>query len=90
MQSPFRPLERYHLGAGLQAVQVVSPLLHHLPTFGQVRRSVVCPAVRVPDSMGKLMLNKVGPDLENFIKNGARHCPESVASHFIGCIPHAP
>ena len=33
--------------------------------------------------MGKLMLDKVGPDLQYFIKDSSRHCPETVAGHFV-------
>jgi hypothetical protein len=60
---PLHRLERYHHGAGLQFIQIIRPSLHHLPTFFKVRCAVIRPSIRVPDSMGKLMLDNVRPDV---------------------------
>ena len=39
--------------------------------------------------MRQLMFDEVGTDLENFIKDRPRHCPESVAGHLVLAVPHA-
>ena len=43
--------QRDHFRPGLQIVQIVCPLLHHLTAFGQVRRAVVRAAVGVLHGM---------------------------------------
>jgi len=45
-------IQRNHLGPGLQIVQIVRPLLHHLSAFGEVGRSVVGPSVGIANGMG--------------------------------------
>lgn len=81
---------RYHLRPGFQPVKVVRPCLHHLPTFGKVGRPVVSSAVRIANGVGKLMLDKVGPNLQDFIQDGPGHGPEPVAAHFVLGKTHAP
>jgi hypothetical protein len=63
--------KRYHLGAGLESVQVVGPGLHHSTAFDKVRCSVVGSPVWITDSMGKLMLDKVNAHLQDLIKDGS-------------------
>jgi hypothetical protein len=48
-------LEWNHGRALLQPVQVIGPCLHHLSTFGKVRRPIVCPSVRISYGMGNIM-----------------------------------
>jgi hypothetical protein len=81
MVSPL-PLPSNHPG--------IQPILHHLPAFGKVSRPIVCSAVRVFDSVCKLMFNEIGADLEPFVKDRSRHCPEAVAGHFFLAESHAP
>lgn len=43
---------RYHFRPSLQLVEIVSPLLHHLPPLGKMRCPVVGAPVRVAHCMG--------------------------------------
>ena len=36
------PVQRDYVSTCFQLVQIIGPLLHHLPTFNQMRSSVVC------------------------------------------------
>lgn len=40
-------LHRYHFRSGFELIQVIGPSLHHFPSFGKVRSSVVGPTVRI-------------------------------------------
>jgi hypothetical protein len=73
-----------------QAVKIISPLLHHLGSIQQVVRPIVCPAKRIADGMGKLCFDQLRPDMEDFIKNGSRHCPEAVPRHVLVVISESP
>ena len=64
-----------------ESVQIVGPGLHHLSTFGQERRPVVGPAVGVPDPLGQLVLDEVGPEAQHLVQNGARHRSEAMRRH---------
>ena len=79
-----------HLCTGLQAIQVISPGLHHAPALGQVLGPVVCPAKRITDCMSQLMFYEIRANLQHFVKDGSRHCPESMAGHFVLFKTHSP
>ncbi len=49
------------LSSSPELVQVVGPHLHHLPPFRQERCPVVRPTVGIPDRVGQLVLDEVGP-----------------------------
>ena len=68
---------------GFQNIEVIGPGLRHFPPFSKVRSPVVGPALRLAHNMGQLMLNEVGPDLQNFIKDRSRHGPEAVAGDLL-------
>ena len=72
---------RLDLFPGLEPVQIVGPSLHHVSTLGQERRPVVGPAVGIPDRVGQLVLDEVGPEAQHLVQDGARHRPEPVRRH---------
>jgi hypothetical protein len=45
-------VQRYHFRPTLQLVEIVSPLLHHLPTLGKMRCPVVGAPVRIAHRVG--------------------------------------
>ena len=49
--------------------------------LGQERRPVVGPAVGVPDPVGQLVLDEVGPEAQHLVQDGARHRPEAMRRH---------
>src|SRR5450759_283575 len=55
-----------------------------------MRGAVVCAPVRIAHSMGKLVFDEVRAHLEHFVQDGASHCAEAVAAHFILSITHTP
>ena len=65
-----------------QAVEVVSPKLHHLATLRQELGAVVGAAERVLDGVGELRLDDVGVHAETFFQHGARHRAETVGRQF--------
>ena len=72
---------RLDLFPGPEPVQIVGPSLHHVSTLGQERRPVVGPAVGIPDRVGQLVLDEVGPEAQHLVQDGARHRPEPVRRH---------
>jgi hypothetical protein len=63
----------------LQLIQIIRPLLHHLPALWQILNAVVSGPIRVLDDMGKLVLNEVRAELKELIKDRPRHGPETMA-----------
>ena len=63
--------------------QIIAALLHHLLPLFKVRGPVECPSVRIVHGMRELVLDIPNPDVENFVKDRAGHCPESVAGHLV-------
>ena len=47
-------VQRYHFRPTLQHVEIVSPLLHHLPQLGKMRRPVVGAPVRIAHRMVRM------------------------------------
>jgi hypothetical protein len=78
-----RFLERQHYRASLQAVQVISPLLHHLMAFGQVGSAVIGASVGVSNGMGELVFDKINAYPQHFIKDRPSDCPKAVGGHFL-------
>jgi hypothetical protein len=52
---------------GLQLVEIIRPLLDHLPLFGPMCRSVVSASVRISYNMGHLVLDKMSRESKHFI-----------------------
>jgi hypothetical protein len=65
----------------LQLIQIIRPLLHHLPALREILSAVVSGPVRVFDGMGKLVLNEIRADLKDLIKDRPRHGPETMAGY---------
>ena len=53
---------RLDLAPGPEPVEVVGPSLHHHAPLGEERRPVVGPTVGIPDRVGQLVLDEVGPE----------------------------
>ena len=70
MGKPRSESPRLDLFPGLEPVQVVGPGLHHVSTLGQERRPVVGPAVGIPDRVGQLVLDEVGPEAQHLVNAG--------------------
>ena len=81
--------DRDHFRPGLQLVQIIRPLLHHLPALGQMGRAVVGAPVRVAHGMGELVFDEIGADAEHFIQNHPCHRPEAVPAHLFLVDSHA-
>lgn len=47
--------QRDDFGPGLEFVEVIRPLLHHLAPFGQVCRAIVGASVRIAHGVGNFM-----------------------------------
>jgi len=54
-----------------------------------MRCAVVGASVRVAYCVGELMFNVIRAEAQDFIQDGSRHRPESVAAHFVFADPHA-
>ena len=76
-------LQFYNFHVGLQLVQVICPLLHHLSALRKVSRSVVRSPGRVAHGMSQLMFDEVRTKAQHFIKNRPGHRPEAMPAHFI-------
>lgn len=55
-------VQRYHFRPGLQVIEIVSPLLHHFPSFRKMRGPVVGAPIRIAHRMGKLVFDVVRAD----------------------------
>jgi hypothetical protein len=55
-------VQRYHFRPGLQIVEMVSPLQHHFPPLGKMRRPIVGTTVRIAHRTSELMFNVVRAD----------------------------
>jgi hypothetical protein len=64
--------ERQHFRSCLQIIQIIAPLLHHLLPLFKVCGPVVCPTVRIAHGMRELMLDVLGPDVEDFVDDRTR------------------
>lgn len=71
------------LSSGLDSMQIVSPLLHHLPTLWKVRGPIVSSPVGVPHCMGELVLDVIGANAKYLVKNRPSNRAESVSAHFV-------
>ena len=55
-------MDRDDFSPSFQLVEIVRPLLHHLPPLGQMRRSVVGASVGIPYGVSQLMFDQIGTD----------------------------
>ena len=53
-------MQRDDFGPGLDLVEIVRPLLHHLPPLGKMRRPVVGSSIWITHGVSKLVLDVVG------------------------------
>ena len=72
-----------------QAVQVISPCLHHLPTLWQVLCTVVCRFDGIPLGVCQLPLDGIrGP--AHLMQQGGSHTSEAMTGHIVRAIAKAP
>ena len=82
-------MQRNYARHGFQLVEVVRPLLHHLPALRKVSSSVVRTPIRVSHSMGELMFNQIRANSQYFIENCSGHGTKAMPAHFILGYTHA-
>ena len=84
------PVNRNDFGPSLKFVEIVCPLLHHLPPLREVCRPVIGASVGISHGVGQLVLDKIRSNAENFVKNRSCYRTKSVPAHFLFCDAHAP
>lgn len=72
-----------------EMIQKVSPLLHHFAAFAQMGSAIIGAPIRVTNCVSELMLDVVGANMQNFVKDCPRHCPEAVTGHFFLANSHS-
>lgn len=71
-----------YLGAGLELVEIIRPLLHHLAAFLDELGTVIGSPERIRHAVRELVLDNLGLDVQFLMQDRACHGAEAVAGDF--------